>query len=209
MSDILEFDNLPPGYSVTWEVCPDDSGMGYPWDEHDGHGIIRVESPRYNKAPGEIILHRDRGDTYIYDIRATLPIARRDGWGLGESAMGDLARKLKRSPTRREIAAESVRQDVEYCRGWLVGRYSWVGIVVKLCDPDGELIEEESVWGFEFDDYGTSNDYLESEARSMARGLIVSHGLDIDSRRAAWRAALREARETRYWQARGLQTLGG
>ncbi len=208
MAEILEFNDLPPGYSVTWEVCPNDGGIGYPWDEYDGHGVIRTESPSYSKAPGEFILYRDRGDVYIYDIRATLPIARRDGWGLSESAMADLTRRLGRMPTRREITAESVRQDAEYCRGWLEGRYSWVGIVVKLRDPDGGTIDQESVWGFEFDSWGGSGDDLESEARGIARGLIESNGIDFDSRREAWRAALREAREARYWVARDVQTVG-
>lgn len=209
--ETLNIKDIAPGYSVRYEIEWDTGGIGYPWDEHDGHGVIYSRRRGCNqypeKAPHEIVLYCERFDAWFYDVRASIEIARRDGWGLSPDSLQDLARRIGRTPTVREIIAESVRQDAEYCRGWLTGRYSWVGVVVRLIDPDGETVDRDSLWGIEWDNFG-GNDYPEECAHEIAESLIHAHGLDFESRRSAWRAALRETRERRYWSARDVQTVG-
>lgn len=193
---------LPNGYSFTFKTEPDDSGMGYPWSEHDGHGVI--ECRRYpGKSPGEVLLYQDRGEYWFYNVQSTVKLATRDGWGLDPLGLEKLISKLRRTPSKREVTAESVRLDMEYCRKWLNGHIWWVGCVVCLFDDKGRKIATDSCWGFESNDESSLLEFAES----AAWGLAESQGLDLESRRKAWRAALRETRERKYWQSRDMVTV--
>lgn len=68
----------------------------------------------------------------------------------------------------------------------------------RVLDPNGDEID--SCWGF----YGDS-DYCLSEGMASAEHHEAQWMEDC---RKAWRAALHEARERRYWAARGVETVG-
>ncbi|MBI1620074.1 hypothetical protein [Aquamicrobium zhengzhouense] len=82
--------NLYIGETETFKMCgqrfrvtiEQDSDMGAPWEEHEGHGPVS-EDYTENKGPGGLILseNRGRGRTLIYDFAEACRIARRDGWG--------------------------------------------------------------------------------------------------------------------------------
>ncbi|MFC5509289.1 hypothetical protein [Bosea massiliensis] len=141
-----------------------DEDMGPPWEEHDGHGIVSAWTRR-DKAPGEVIIARDGASRRYYDVAETLAQARRDGWGLGPDGLAALASRLGRSPTRREVAAEAVRQDCDRMRQWCADVWHWCGVIVKQLDEDGEETgETRSLWGIESD----SGDYLDTVAGELA-----------------------------------------
>lgn len=142
-----------------------DEDADAPWERQDGHGVIS-EWTRRDKQPGEVSIIEDRGSHRYYDVQATMRIARRDGWGLGADETAALARKLQRTPTKGEIAAESVRMDMERMRGWCRDDWYYVGVVVTLLSPDGDPLEShsESLWGIESD----CADYLQEVAQDLA-----------------------------------------
>lgn len=53
-----------------------DEDMGVPWEEHDGHGPVRLLDRNESKRPGEVLM----GQRYAYDWAEALVIAERDGW---------------------------------------------------------------------------------------------------------------------------------
>lgn len=186
------------GFAVLIEYFYDDY-LGYPWNEDDGCGVIEQRSSyhaRPSKAPGEVILHSERGEYFIYDVQASMEKAKREGWGIA----GETARVTKKQAIR-----EAVLRDMARCRKWLTGDLFYVGIVVTVLDADGEKTEDqESCWGFEYGHRGNDADYAESEAREMAESLARSV---FDEKRRAWREALSEARKRKYWASRDVVTL--
>ena len=58
----------------------DDENHGKPWEEYDGHGVIRELKRREQKKEGEIVLYDRFTIRYAYDWDATLVVAERDGW---------------------------------------------------------------------------------------------------------------------------------
>jgi hypothetical protein len=174
-----------------------DNDHGMPWDECDGHGIIRKAIAHYGrpeKSPGEVIIHSDRGHYWLYDFKGTTEKAKSEGWGIsGNTSV----------MTKRQIVRAAVMRDMEHCREWLTGERYYIGITVTALNADGEEIESDSCWGF---DYGCSRedmDYVENEAKEMAARIAESV---FDQKRQAWRAALREARQRRYWETRDIVT---
>ena len=149
---------------------PHDNSLREPWKEHDDHGV--VSEPRHHpfgygtkppKSPSERILYWERGHYRTYDMRATMAIARRDGWGLSPDDVEKLAKKLGRPPTKGDIRAEAVERDFQYLRAWCEDRWSWCGVVVKHVDDEGNE-ETESLWGIESD----ATDYLADVAHELA-----------------------------------------
>lgn len=152
------------GLTFRMEIIPDE-GMGAPWKEHDGHGIVSEWRDKDRKAPGERILSEDHGSCRFYDVAATIKLAKRDGWGLIDEDVAKLAAKLGRDPKPGDIAAEAVERDFELVRGWANGEWDWVGVVVTLLDVDGnDAPESESLWGIESNGYA----YHEEVARDLA-----------------------------------------
>lgn len=143
------------GHSFAVEWAPD-SYQPAPWDDCDGHGPVSNWRPvdyagRVPTAPGERVLYRDGsrygGPGLVYDVAEAQRIALRDGWGIGEEALAALARKLGREPTRREIAAESVRLDMEYLRGWCCDDWCYMTTRVTLLDAEGEPTAADAYLG--------------------------------------------------------------
>lgn len=145
-----------------------DSDMGPPWKEHDGHGPVSDWTTR-DKRPGEWVLHSDRHSKRYYDAAQATRIAKRDGWGLSEKALGELARQLGRPPTRDEIVAAAVRNNFDYLKGWCDNDWHWVGYTTRITAPDGTELDGDSCWGFD------DEDYMLREAADQARDRIARH----------------------------------
>lgn len=186
------------GQTVRIEYFYDDTYFGaYPWADCCGDVDIRTKPASYygqtEKKPSEVIFHTNRNTAFYYDIREAHKTARAEGWCTG----CDWAKGL----TKRQIAAKAVRQNVEFWRGYLNDQWYYVGAVCTVLDSEGEETDDtESCWGFE-----TFNDYHEEAAQEMAHSLAQS----VAKRKGeAWRSALHEARQRKYWASRDIQTLG-
>lgn len=112
-----------------------DDCMGLPWEEHDGHGIVRLVSyyDREDKHSGERLLYRgDRNEyTAWYDWAATIKKAKKDGWGCSKHE----------HKTKGEKAACAVQQDFDYLEAFLNDRWHWVSSTVqayKTCEMGEE-----------------------------------------------------------------------
>lgn len=132
-------------YSVSTH---DDDCMGAPWEEHDGHGIVSDWTTR-DKRSGELVLMSDRRSRRFYDVQETIKKASAEGWGLSNDQRAELAKKLGRNPTAREITAEAVQRDFEYLRGWC--NDSWCWVYVRVDAPDGNY---ETLGGLQSNDEG-------------------------------------------------------
>lgn len=107
-------------YTVEWF---DDYTAEAPWKFSDCHGVV-IEASR-PKHPHELKL----GDGYLYDVRATMEIAKRDGWGADEQGL-----------TLAQAAEIAVRNDFEYLKGWCDGSWHYIGIAVTR--TDGVSVEQ-------------------------------------------------------------------
>jgi hypothetical protein len=145
---------------------PHDSDHGAPWEECDGHGPVS-EWRRHRegmgskppKAPGEMILHWDRGSYRTYDFAEAVRIAKRDGWDTAPYGEG----------TRGERAARAAMADFNRLRQWCSDQWHYVGVEVTALDSDGDATHEsESVWGIESDCYS----YLEDTAHELADDIL-------------------------------------
>jgi hypothetical protein len=139
-------------HTITVEWHRDDS-LGAPWEEHDGHGIVSDWRNHRSKAPGERVLYQDRGSCRFYDVKGTLAIARRDGWGLSDAEKEKLAKRLGRQPTAKEITAEAVERDFQYLRRWCSDDWQWTGYNLTVTDADGRELPglSDSLWGIDSD----------------------------------------------------------
>ena len=170
---------------------PRDESMGAPWEEQDGNGVVSDWTTR-DKAPGEKVLVTVHKYRRYYDVQASIEIAKRDGWGpkrcavCGEEA-GGLGTSMygsvhKYGPllehdftpeTREEQAIRAVEEDYEYLRGWCADEWEYVGVVVCLCDddgnPDGGPDTQASLWGIE----SNSGGYLNTVARELADEIMA------------------------------------
>jgi hypothetical protein len=164
-----------------------------PWEREDGHGPVRFISDSEPLARGEVVLWDAPRGRYVYGFGAALVQAWREGWGLGSEEVARLSARLGKRPTKGQIRAESVRQDMAHLRGFVADEWCYIGVSVRIIGPDGEPEGEDythALWGVE-----SSGDYWEEVAREVA-GWILSE------RSERWRAALREAR------ARSVDTRG-
>ena len=139
-----------------------------PWEWADGHGVVS-EWARRDKAPGERILATDGFRKQFYDFAATMKIAKRDAWGLGEDALAALSERLGRAPTRGEIIAESVERDFNYLKDWCDDKWHYVCVCVDLLDEDGELTGDSDSLGMVEDN---DSKYLDSVARECADNIL-------------------------------------
>lgn len=155
------FEHKGHDFTVTYEH---DDNHGEPWKECDGHGIISEWTAR-DKRAGERVIASDGSRKRFYDIEATMKLARRDGWGLAPDELAKLTVKLGRTPTKREVTAESVERDYEFLRGWCDNEWHYVGVIVALAKfPD----EDRALWGVE----SNSASYLDEVARELADELL-------------------------------------
>jgi hypothetical protein len=155
LDDRLE---LQDGTIASVRIEPDD-GLGPPWKEHDGHGVVSDWRRTDSKVPGERILCTDHGHALFYDVQETTKIAKRDGWGCGVEGHDH--------KTEGERVACAVDQDFDYCRRFANGDWGWVGVVIDLEHDGWEKPHAASLWGIDSDDdaylLSTANDLL-SEA---------------------------------------------
>lgn len=177
-------------------IVSQDEFMGTPWTEHDGHGEIREAYQYYGKPekkPGEVIIYSERGDYWIYDFAGAVRKAKKDGWG-----SADCTPEMSKGQ-RAETAA---RADMKYCREWLQGDRWWACIEVFRVDADGEKIGESEYLGGIDSGYSKEDEsYLRECATELATGI---HAQAL----GAWRSALKEARQRKYWACRDIETVG-
>jgi hypothetical protein len=121
-----------------------DTDMSVPWVEHDGHGVLEQKRTLRHcvikKSPSQVHI----GNGWLYDVTASIEQARSGGWGLGDNALAELELLLGRKATGREITAEAVRADMEFCKRYLAGRVCWYRIEVFASD---KISEAETLGG--------------------------------------------------------------
>lgn len=155
---------------------PFDEDMGAPWEKHDGHGIISEWTSR-DKAPGERVLCEDHGHKRYYDIKATIAIAKKDGWGCSHGSLKD-GKYTHSHKTKKEAVACAVDQDFERMKAWCNDEWHWCGVVVTMLNDEDEETElADSLWGIEDD----SDDYLDDVANELADNLIARQQKELQA----------------------------
>lgn len=145
------------GLRFSVEVIPDED-MGPPWKEHDGHGVV----VRARHKPAAAHLRPLGNGDLLYDMTATFERAEEEGWGV---SVAELAEKLGRTPTAREVTLEAIERDFARLDAWCKGEWEWVGVRVTLLDLDGEPTNlSDALWGIESD----SPEYHEEVAVELA-----------------------------------------
>lgn len=135
-----------------------DSDCKMPWEDWDGIGVVLSRSYA-EKAPHEVLIHKDRHQCWFYDVRASMKKARAEGWGLPETETAGL--------TKKQIIAKAVQKDMDYCREWLEGSRYFVCLKV-WAEDDPENVDY--LGGVEYSETG-NNEYLIECAHDMARNL--------------------------------------
>ncbi len=174
------------GYTATIDT-EQDSGLGMPWKEHDGHGPVS-EWTRRDPAPGERVLCEDRGNRLLYDFAGAVALAKNDGWDTPPYGTG----------TKDDRAVRAANADFEHLRKWCAGDWGWIGVIVTV-SRDGAEVGSDSLWGIE-----SCGEYWREEGERMARYIAES---DIAGRHNTWRAALKEARERKACAHRDILTV--
>lgn len=192
---------LPDGYSVRVSVEYDEC-LGEPWKEHGGHGPVSEWRPLDSKSAGERLLCVDRRRALFYDFAEACKIARRDGWGYPGQYIFEDGKKPRltedaRKLTPKQRAARAAEADFERLRAWCNGDWYWITVGVEV-SRNGAVLDTDCCGGIESD-----GDYWREHAAEQARYIIAA---DQKKRAAAWRAALKEARERHYWINRGVLT---
>lgn len=176
---------LPHGFYAVVRVHHD-SDHEAPWDDGDGHGDVSEWTTR-DKRAGERVLHSDRHSKRFYAYAGAIAKAKREGWDAPPY-----------TGTKGERAARAVERDYEWMRAWCNDQWRYISVAVELFDRADTRAADDSLWDIE-----SEGDYWRETAAEM-----IEHMLDIETgrRRSEWRAALREAREQRYWNARDVVT---
>lgn len=157
-----------------------DECMGEPWKEHDGHGVVsesrysRDDAGNVSKAPSERLLHEDHGWGLFYDIKASIALAKRDGWGCPHTEVFEVGGKRvvwggHTSPGK--VAACAVEADYERLRRWCADDWCWVSVSVTLLNDDDEeteTTETESLSGIESD----AGEAFDEIARELAEEIM-------------------------------------
>lgn len=140
-----------------------DDSMGPPWEEHDGHGVVSEWTTR-QKLPGERVLAESRSGNSrrYYDVKASMAVAKRDGWGIDPERRANLEAAKGGALSPREVAAAAIEADFDRLRGWCDDRWHWCVVVVTLLDTDGEPTWERAYLG------GVESDADELYVRDLA-----------------------------------------
>ena len=145
----------------------DESSMGAPWVEYDGHGIVSEWTSR-DKRAGERILSQDRGSYRYYDVAATMRKARAEGWDFNQPG------------SNGQRAARAVEKDFDYCERWARGDWYWAAIFVA------PLIADDTPDPDNCDALGGVESFAWEEiARSMAEVMIAAERREATERAAA------------------------
>ena len=141
-----------------------------PWE--NDCGSVDIEQRRRHswrgdggdtKRPWERIIHRNRTTVFVVDVRAEYERAHKDGWGLSDDDVAKLAAKLKRTPSRKEIAIESVERNIKHMVGWINDDWRYIGVEVT----DVLSGDSDSLWGVDDSD----RDYILDVRDDLASGL--------------------------------------
>jgi hypothetical protein len=159
-----------------------DTDMGPPWKEHDGHGPVSDWTTRA-KRPCELVLSTDRHSRRYYDFAAACRQARAEGWN---AAPYDIP-----GETRGQQAARAVLADYQHLKAWCDDRWTWAGVTVT----DEETGESESLWGIEDTEGGK---YLVETAIELAEELAARAEAEL----AVWQAEQAEAMAAAIAEAR-------
>ena len=169
--------------------------MRYPWIENEGHGQIREMHSYYGKPekkPGEIILYSEGRNYWIYDYKSAIKTAKREAWGCADCE----------GLTPNQKAEKAVLADMQYCRYFLTGERFYVYIDVYRVNVDGEKMgHSEYLSGIEYGYSKQDEDYIKECAEENAQIIYLGYLKE-------WRKALKECRESRYWNARDILTIG-
>lgn len=145
-----------------------DEDMHEPWKEHDGHGLVSDWTTR-GKRPGERVLVSEGYSFRYYDVEGSVPIAKRDGWGMPADWHA-----AHPNATPGEIVAAAVASDFERLRAWCNDEWYWEYLRVTLLDIDGESTKErEYLSGIESD---SARAYFEETARDLADEIATRIG---------------------------------
>jgi len=122
-----------------------------------------------------------------------MAIAKRDGWGMSQDFINELAKTLGRLPTRGQTIAAAVEYDFEYLRKWCNNEwyYMILSISINEVNDDGEIVREidsSSVGGYE-----SEGEYWKTEALRTANYMIENQ--------------LKECEEKAFWEERGVETI--
>lgn len=144
-------------YAVEWFY---DQTAEAPWKFSDCHGVV-IETRR-KKHPHELKL----SDNHLYDLRATLEIAKRDGWGCEEQGL-----------TKAQAAELAVRKDFEYLKGWCDGSWHYIGITVARWDAvSTDQIQQQKnraeLWGIESDSEDYHKQVIDELIREIEEYLV-------------------------------------
>lgn len=170
---------LPNGMKLVFEIKRDDD-CGPPDKEYEGCGETEWVHRTLEDWERDWVLVWDRGSKLLYDVKASMEKALRDGWDAAPYGVG----------TKHERAARAVKKDFDYLHGYYNEKWWYVGIIVELYDENDNLIDEDSCWGYSADDMS----HLTSEARSWAAHMV---------RKAlpTWKRERRIEREESHWSA--------
>lgn len=147
-----------------------DADHAEPWIEEDGHGPVsdwrrQNYAGRYDKAPGEILLHEDSRQARFYDFQTACRQALAEAWDAQPYNTGH--------ETPRQQAAKAARADFESLRRWCAGEWSYVGVIVTLLDEDDEETEiSASIWGISSED----DEHLTATAQELADEIAAGYG---------------------------------
>lgn len=178
----------------------DDTNIGPPWLECDGHGPVRQSRGQHRnqdgKRPGERPLNDpDRNQyQYYYDWQKACELARVDGWNAEPfEAPGRVLR--------------AVQSDFDFLRAWVNDKWRYVGVIVERLNEDEEAVDESSLWGVE-----SFKDYHVDVAYELAGELISKANHEkreaLNAAARTRRAAKKEAGERAYWASRDVETIG-
>lgn len=143
-------------YSNGWKLVfklEYDYDCGPPEKECEGHGPTEWVHRSLEDWERDWVLRWDGYSKLLYNHREAYEIAKRDGWCMAK--------------TDAEIKA-AVQKDFDYLYGYYNDHWHYVGIIVELQDEDGNVVDEDSCWGY--DTYDPS--YLDEEARSWAAHML-------------------------------------
>lgn len=169
------------GNEFTVEINAD-YGMGLPWIEYDGYGVVEQRTNRSymqkpKKAPHEVILWQEGPMAYFYDIKATIDKAKQEGWGVANPPA---------DWTKKQIRTEAIKRDMENCRRWLTGDNFWVWVRVKCGDYSDSLCGIEATYS---DGLKDAKEYALEIAQELASQIK------------------KEKSESDYWASRDVCTV--
>lgn len=150
---------------------PDDTSQRNPWDD-DGHGAVTDWTQRAKKA-GEVRIDPGSGRSgwaVFYDFAGAVKKAKAEDWGTNGKSKAEL---LELGFTAGQIAADAAREDMQRMKDWFLDRWSYVGVVVVLCDDDDEPLPmpyRASIWAIESD----AGDYLDEVSKECAEEILAT-----------------------------------